>query len=151
MPDLRIEVQQRYASEDAIILKVMITGHHLGPWRGLLPTGRSLRLPLCGIFVFDEEDRLAGEKIYCDRDTLRQLEIFHEPAGILGLMATVLSPRCRRLAMADHVIGHMWPDGICCGSATRLCYLVIHVHKVPPARHERIVLQAQDTGSDRAH
>jgi steroid delta-isomerase-like uncharacterized protein len=92
MPDLRIEVQQRHASEDAVILEVMITGHHLGSWRGLLPTGRSICFPLCGIFTFDEENRLAGEKIYYDRATvLRQLGIFHEPGGALAIIATVLT------------------------------------------------------------
>jgi steroid delta-isomerase-like uncharacterized protein len=92
LPDLRIEVQRRYASEDAVILEVMITGHHLGSWRGLLPTGRYVRFPLCGIFVFDEDDRLAGEKIYYDRATvLRQLGVFHEPAGVVGLVSTVLT------------------------------------------------------------
>src|ERR1700745_3065339 len=94
LPDLRIEVQRRYASEDAIILEVIITGHHLGPWRGLLPTGRSIRFPLCGIFTFDEEDRLAGEKIYYDRATvLRQLGLFHEPSGLWGrINAIVMHP-----------------------------------------------------------
>jgi steroid delta-isomerase-like uncharacterized protein len=92
LPDLRIKVQRRYAGEDAIILEVIITGHHLGPWRGLLPTGRSIRFPLCGIFTFDEEDRLAGEKIYYDRaSVLRQLGLFHEPSGILATAAIVLT------------------------------------------------------------
>src|SRR5215472_14996747 len=92
MPDLRIEVQQRYASEDVVILEVLITGHHLGPWRGLLPTGRFIQFPLCGIFTFDDENQLAGEKIYYDRATvLRQLGLFHEPAGISGIIATVLT------------------------------------------------------------
>jgi steroid delta-isomerase-like uncharacterized protein len=92
MPDLRIEVQQRYASEDVVILEVLITGHHLGPWRGLLPTGRFIEFPLCGIFTFDDENQLAGEKIYYDRATvLRQLGLFHEPAGISGIIATVLT------------------------------------------------------------
>src|SRR5215472_5680454 len=77
LPDLRIEVQQRYASNDAVVVEVIITGHHLGAWRGLPPTGRPVRFPLCGIFAFDDDDRLAGEKIYYDRATvLRQLGVF---------------------------------------------------------------------------
>ena len=60
LPDLRIEVQQRYASVDAVILEVIVCGHHLGSWRGLLPTAHFVQFPLCGIFVFDEQDRLAG-------------------------------------------------------------------------------------------
>ena len=91
LPDLRIEVQQRYASNDAVVVEVIITGHHLGAWRGLPPTGRPVRFPLCGIFVFDDDDRLADEKIYYDRATvLRQLGIFLEPDRGLGRIATII-------------------------------------------------------------
>jgi steroid delta-isomerase-like uncharacterized protein len=91
MPDLRIEVQRRYASNDVVVVEVIITGRHLGAWRGLPPTGRAVRFPLCGIFAFDDDDRLAGEKIYYDRATiLRQLGIFREPDRMLGRIATML-------------------------------------------------------------
>ena len=91
MPDLRIDLQQRYASDDAVVVEVIISGHHLGVWRGLPPTGRSVNFPLCGIFVFDKDDRLAGEKIYYDRATvLRQLGMFHEPDRMVGRIATVI-------------------------------------------------------------
>jgi len=92
MPDLHIDVRQRHAGEDSVIVEVTISGHHLGAWRGLPPTGRSVSFPLCGIFVFDDDDRLAGEKIYYDRATvLRQLGIFHEPDSMSGRIATVLT------------------------------------------------------------
>jgi steroid delta-isomerase-like uncharacterized protein len=91
LPDLRIEVQQRYATEQAVVVEVIISGHHRGAWRGLPPTGRFVRFPLCGIFLFDADDRLAGERIYYDRATvLRQLGVFHEPDRILGRIGTVL-------------------------------------------------------------
>jgi steroid delta-isomerase-like uncharacterized protein len=91
MPDLAIDVQHRHTSDTAVVLEVIISGHHLGAWRGLPPTGRPVRFPLCGIYTFDEEDRLAGEKIYYDRATvLRQLGVFHEPEGALGRIATML-------------------------------------------------------------
>lgn len=94
MPDLDIDVRGRHAAEDAVVLEVTISGHHLGTWRGLPPTGRSVRFPLCGIFTFDGGDRLAGEKIYYDRATvLRQLGVFHEPDGMVGrLEAVVMHP-----------------------------------------------------------
>ena len=64
---------------------------HLGSWRGLLPTGRLVQFALCGIYTFDEEDRLAGEKIYYDRAmVLRQLGVFHEPESVLGRINAVL-------------------------------------------------------------
>jgi steroid delta-isomerase-like uncharacterized protein len=80
LPDLQIEIVNCHACEDAIVLAAVITGHHMGTWRGLPATGWRIQFPLCAIFTFDAADRLAGEKIYYDRATvLRQLGIFHEP------------------------------------------------------------------------
>jgi steroid delta-isomerase-like uncharacterized protein len=85
LPDLEIEVQRRHVTDDAILVEVMIRGTHLGEWRGLPATGRRVEFPLCGVYTFDSEDRLAGEKIYYDRGTvLRQLGVFHEPQSSLG-------------------------------------------------------------------
>ena len=90
LPDLQIEVLRRYVAEDAIVLEVMIRGTHLGPWRGLPPTGRHVQVPLCGVYTFGSDDRLAGERIYYDRATvLRQLGVFHEPQTVLGQITTL--------------------------------------------------------------
>ena len=88
LPDLKIEVVSRHIADDAIVVEVIISGTHLGSWRGLAATGRRVEFPLCGIYTFDAEDRLAGEKIYYDRGTvLRQLGVFHEPETIAGRLA----------------------------------------------------------------
>ncbi len=85
LPDFAIEVQRRHVADDAILVEVMIRGTHLGGWRGLPATGRRVEFPLCGVYTFDADDRLAGEKIYYDRGTvLRQLGVFHEPQSLLG-------------------------------------------------------------------
>jgi steroid delta-isomerase-like uncharacterized protein len=90
LPDLKIEVQKRHVTDDAIVLEVMIRGTHLGSWRGLPATRRRVDLPLCGLYTFDSDDRLSGEKIYYDRGTvLRQLGVFHEPQSILGQLCTL--------------------------------------------------------------
>ena len=90
LPDLEIEVQRRHVADDAILLEVMIRGTHLGGWRGLPATGRRVEFPLCGVYTFDADDRLAGEKIYYDRGTvLRQLGVFHEPLSALGQISTL--------------------------------------------------------------
>jgi len=93
LPDLAIEVRNRHASFDAVVLEVMIRGTHLGPWRGdMPPTGRRVEFPLCGVFTFDAQDRIAGERIYYDRGTvMRQLGLFHEPESKLGRLVTVLN------------------------------------------------------------
>jgi hypothetical protein len=67
---------------------VTIRGTHLGGWRGLPATGRRVEFPLCGVYTFDADDRLAGEKIYYDRGTvLRQLGVFHEPLSAFGQLS----------------------------------------------------------------
>jgi steroid delta-isomerase-like uncharacterized protein len=102
LPDFAIEVQRRHVADDAILVEVMIRGTHLGGWRGLPATGRRVEFPLCGVYTFDGDDRLAGEKIYYDRGTvLRQLGVFHEPQSILGqisILATHPTTIARALA-----------------------------------------------------
>jgi steroid delta-isomerase-like uncharacterized protein len=92
LPDLQIEIQRRHVADDAIILEVMIRGTQLGAWRGLPATGRQVEFPLCGIYTFDADNRLAGEKIYYDRGTvLHQLGVFHEPPSVLGQIGILLT------------------------------------------------------------
>jgi steroid delta-isomerase-like uncharacterized protein len=90
-PDVHIEVKNRHVADDAIVLEVMISGTHLGPWRGLPATGRHLEFPLCAIFTFDENDRMLGERIYYDRATvLRQLGVLSEPTTVGGRLGMLL-------------------------------------------------------------
>jgi len=90
LPDLEIEVRQLHVADDAILVEVMIRGTHLSVWKGLPATGRRVEVPLCGVYTFDADDRLAGERIYYDRGTvLRQLGVFHEPVSILGQICTL--------------------------------------------------------------
>ena len=85
MPDLKIEVQRQHVTDNAIVMEVVIRGTHLGEWRSLPATGRRVEFPLCGVYTFDSDDRLAGEKIYYDRGTvLKQLGVFREPQSVLG-------------------------------------------------------------------
>jgi hypothetical protein len=72
-------------TDDSVLVEVKICGTHLGSWHGLPPTGRRVEFPLCGVYTFDANDQLAGERIYYDRGTvLRQLGVFHEPQSTLG-------------------------------------------------------------------
>jgi steroid delta-isomerase-like uncharacterized protein len=90
--DLRIDVHEEHVCVDTIVLEVTISGTHTGSWHGLLATGRRFKIPLCGVYTFDDHDRLAGERIYYDRATVfAQLGIFHEPVGLLGKIALVLN------------------------------------------------------------
>jgi steroid delta-isomerase-like uncharacterized protein len=92
LPDLSIEIVRRHVAAETVILEVIIRGTQLGPWRGLPATGRRVEVPLCGVYTFGADDRLAGEKIYYDRAmVLRQLGVFHEPQTVLGGITTLLT------------------------------------------------------------
>jgi steroid delta-isomerase-like uncharacterized protein len=92
LPDLEIEILKRHVAEENIVLEVMIRGTQMGTWRGLPGTGQRVEVPLCGIYTFDEDDRLAGERIYYDRATvLTQLGVFHDPQSLLGRIETLIA------------------------------------------------------------
>ena len=63
LADFRIEVRDRYVTDEAVFLEGTVSGTHTGAWRGLPATGKSISFPLCGIFTFDQEDRILGERI----------------------------------------------------------------------------------------
>jgi steroid delta-isomerase-like uncharacterized protein len=106
--DFRIEVRNRYVTDEAVILEVTISGTHTGAWRGLPATGKKVSFPLCGIFTFDSEDRILGEKIYYDRASIfRQLGIFWEPTSVAGRVLTAINhPLTIAGAFFRKIIGH---------------------------------------------
>jgi steroid delta-isomerase-like uncharacterized protein len=64
--DLRIDIKQRYASEEAVVLEILISGKHTGAWQGIPATGRAIEIPACGIFAFDEAGKIESERAYID-------------------------------------------------------------------------------------
>lgn len=91
-PDLVIDVEQQHVTDEAILLEVMIRGTHLGPWRGLPPTGNPLAFPLCAVYTFGDGDALAGERIYYDRAlVLQQLGVLHDPESRRGQAVAALT------------------------------------------------------------
>lgn len=91
LPDFNCRILRRHVGEDAVILEVLVSGTQLGMWRGLPATGLRVETPICAVFTFDEDDRIAGEKVYYDRATvLRQLGVFHEPERMPGRLLTPL-------------------------------------------------------------
>lgn len=92
LPDLQIDVRDRLVSEHAVVLEVVISGTQAGPWRGLPATGRPVRFPLCAIYRFTPNGKLASETIYYDRaGVLRQVGLYREPVGVLGRLVTALT------------------------------------------------------------
>lgn len=91
LPDLAIHILHRHVAEETIVLEVMVTGTHQGTWRGLPATGRRMDIPLCAVYTFTDDDRLAAERAYYDRaGLLRQLGVYREPQSVGGQVEMVL-------------------------------------------------------------
>jgi steroid delta-isomerase-like uncharacterized protein len=74
--NVHVDVKQRHTSDAVIILEVVLSGEHTNPWQGIPATGRKFELPCCAVFPFDEEGKLAGERVYFDGALLlRQLGV----------------------------------------------------------------------------
>jgi steroid delta-isomerase-like uncharacterized protein len=90
-PDQEDEIVVLHHAGEAVVVEAISRGTHLGPLRGLPPTGRSFELRFACIFVFDE-DRLVCERVYFDTATvLQQLGVASGADSIRGRVGTVLN------------------------------------------------------------
>ena len=90
-PDFRFENTVLYHSADAVIVETDFVGTHLGSWRGLPATGRTVRYRMCNIFEFERE-ALVCERLHFDLLTiLRQLGVARDPTSLTGRLVTFLS------------------------------------------------------------
>jgi steroid delta-isomerase-like uncharacterized protein len=90
-PDQRNEVLALHHTEEGVIVEFDLLGTHLGPLRGLPPTGRTFRCRMCALFVFDE-DQIINERVYFDQLTImRQLGVAHDPDTLAGRATTLIS------------------------------------------------------------
>lgn len=69
-PDLRIEVQRWIVDGDVVATEEVMEGTHRGPFAGLAPTGRRVRLPMAHV------NRVIGGRIV-------ERVAYHDTAGIL--------------------------------------------------------------------
>jgi steroid delta-isomerase-like uncharacterized protein len=92
-PDMRFDVEPGSLChhDDRVIVETRVLGTHLGPYRGLPPTGRSVELPLVAIFRFEGAD-LVCERGYFDRIALLiQLGVGRDPNTTAGRITTLLN------------------------------------------------------------
>ena len=64
--DLRVGERHRFIHDEAIIVEQTLSGRHTGTWQGVAATGRSFEIPVCTVYLFGGENRLAGERVYFD-------------------------------------------------------------------------------------
>jgi predicted ester cyclase len=91
VPDFTVEPIAVYHGDDAVVEEAWVSGTHLGTYKGLPPTGRFVRVRVCGIYVF-EGDGLVCERVYYDLLTvLRGLGVARDPSSVAGQLTTILN------------------------------------------------------------
>lgn len=74
--NLNIEVKTWYFGDESITTEMTLRASHTGAWQGIPATGRAVEVPLCAIFTFDAENKVASERAYFDAATvLRQIGV----------------------------------------------------------------------------
>jgi steroid delta-isomerase-like uncharacterized protein len=74
-PDQRNELISLRHADDAVVVEFWLLGTHRGPLAGIAPTGKSFRVQMAALFLFEPEgDGIVCERVYFDSATmLRQL------------------------------------------------------------------------------
>ena len=90
-PDFQFVPTRVSPASDAVLVEGRFTGTHLGSWRGLPATGKSVDFAMCLIFDFEGLD-MVGERLYFDLGTpLRQLGMADDPSSLRGKVTMVLT------------------------------------------------------------
>ena len=104
-PDFHFEPTRVSPTNDAVLVEGRFRGTHLGSWRGLPATGRSVDFPMCLIFEFEGEE-MVNEIVYFDLGTpLEQLHVEYDPNTVRGkIAAVVMHPVTMLLAIGRTVV-----------------------------------------------
>ena len=102
-PDLRFDIKTLHVGEEAIPVEMVLSGTHTGTWFGIPPTGCHFEMLACAVFIFDEHDKIAGERGYFDSALmLRQLGLL-QPAGSPAVGANRPATGASRPGGAEHL------------------------------------------------
>ena len=70
-PDVKFDLTDIVIGPQGVIEVAWMTGTHQGPWAGLAPSGRRVRLTIIIYFPWDPSSgKFSGEKIFFDRQDL---------------------------------------------------------------------------------
>ena len=70
-PDLRIDVEEVFASGDSVVARLRMTGTHKGSFAGIAPTNKSIVLEACNVGEIRNGKAIRG-RLYADNATLFQ-------------------------------------------------------------------------------
>lgn len=92
-PDQRNTLTAMYQGVDAVMVEFLLEGTHLGPLRGLPPTGKKFKVEMSAVFAFEPAGtRIVCERVYFDAGTiLRQLGLASDPLSLRGKIETAVA------------------------------------------------------------
>jgi ketosteroid isomerase-like protein len=64
--ELHVEERHRHTHDAAVVIEQTLSGKHTGTWQGLAPTGRPFAIPVCTVYTFGKQNKLACERVYFD-------------------------------------------------------------------------------------
>lgn len=97
-PDAEIDEIALRHCDDAVLVEGLISGTHLGSFRGLPPAGRTVRYRVAALFL-SEDERLVCERVYFDTmEVLRSLGFGLEPGSARAGLALAVSHPLRLFA-----------------------------------------------------
>ena len=74
--DVAAEVTQQHVSGESIVVEMTFRGKHTDTRQGIPATNREFEIPACAVFDFDDEGKVASERVYFDGALLlRQLGV----------------------------------------------------------------------------
>ena len=69
-PDQHNELIALHHADDAVVVELWLMGTHLGQYGDLAPTGRTFRVRIAAVFVFEGTD-LVSERVYFNPEQIR--------------------------------------------------------------------------------
>jgi ketosteroid isomerase-like protein len=79
---LSVGERHRYIQDEAIIIEQTLSGIHTGTWQSTAATGRSFEVPVCTVYTFGKENKLAGESVYFDSALCEKRVVFGQQEKI---------------------------------------------------------------------
>ena len=69
---IQVHEKNRYITESVIIIEQELTAVHTSTWQDYEPTGKRFTIPVCTVYSFDADGKLAREDVYFDSYRLRK-------------------------------------------------------------------------------
>ena len=74
--DVAAEVTRQHVGGESVVVEMTFRGKHTGTWQGIPPSNRSFEIQACAVFDFDDDGKIASERVYFDGALLlRQLGV----------------------------------------------------------------------------